>query len=442
MTPWPWRRRWAFVQGPARRPLHDFPRPVRRCTLLSQMRGREPPRWASELFSVGVTGTNGKTSCSLWIAAALAKQQAPVATITSLGAFLDGKPYPVARSYSGLIAAMREAHLHGGRYSVVEFASWSLAQGYAEAWPCRVGVFTNLTHEHLDVHGSLENYLASKAQLFASLPADGAAVVNAADPASHVLIAALRRGVRCVTYGVRGTATGLEPQFELAEMRVETGATHLHVRVNTGTLTDHVQFSIRATGQVFAENALAALAAAWVAGVPLPVAAQAIAETPVPPGRFEVVQHEPLAVLDYAHTPDALARTLETCRQISRGRVHLVFGAGGGKDRSKRPLLGRVAGAADAVYLTSDNPRTESAWKIMMEVAEGLTAHPHVTLEPDRRVAIEQAIRAAGATDVVLVAGRGPETHQAVGSEWIALSDAEVMRSSLARRARQSTQTP
>jgi UDP-N-acetylmuramoyl-L-alanyl-D-glutamate--2,6-diaminopimelate ligase len=183
---------------------------------------------------------------------------------------------------------------------------------------------------------------------------------------------------------------------------------------------------VQAIGEVFAENALAALAAAVASGVPASAAASAITRADPPPGRFEVVRREPHVVVDYAHTPDALARTLGAARRLCSGRLSLVFGAGGERDRDKRPLMGQAARAADRVWLTSDNPRSEDPRAIADAIAEGLADHPDVLVELDRERAIVAAVRGAAAGDVVVLAGKGHETQQQARGADRHLSDAEV----------------
>jgi UDP-N-acetylmuramoyl-L-alanyl-D-glutamate--2,6-diaminopimelate ligase len=180
---------------------------------------------------------------------------------------------------------------------------------------------------------------------------------------------------------------------------------------------------------IFVENALAALASAVALGVPAEVARAAIAHAPAPPGRFEIVRDDPLVVVDYAHTPDALARTLATARSLAgSGRVIVVFGAGGRRDRDKRPAMGRAAGAANRVVLTSDNPRDEDPAQIAAAIASGLVGHPHVVLELDRAVAIANAIDGAGRDDVVVVAGKGHERTQLHGGVERPFDDAADAR--------------
>jgi UDP-N-acetylmuramoyl-L-alanyl-D-glutamate--2,6-diaminopimelate ligase len=187
---------------------------------------------------------------------------------------------------------------------------------------------------------------------------------------------------------------------------------------------------IRAIGEIFVENALAALAAALAAGVPIAAATAALARVPAPPGRFQVVHERPHVVIDYAHTPDALSRTIVTARALCTGCLSVVFGAGGERDRAKRPLLGAAAVAADRVWLTSDNPRHEDPLAIIEQVAAGLreAGRGHFEREPDRALAIERALREAGPDDLILIAGKGHEREQQTGDLKLAFSDEAIVR--------------
>jgi UDP-N-acetylmuramoyl-L-alanyl-D-glutamate--2,6-diaminopimelate ligase len=193
-------------------------------------------------------------------------------------------------------------------------------------------------------------------------------------------------------------------------------------------------FRIRAIGDVYAENALAALGAAISAGVPFANAVAALARAEPPPGRFEVIARRPRVVIDYAHSPDALARTVSIARRLAPARLTVVFGAGGKRDREKRPAMGGAAKPADSVILTSDNPRNEDPAAIAEAIREGLGAHPNVVTELDRRVAIRRAVFEAGPDDVVLIAGRGHETEQIVGSVAVRLSDKDVALEAMRER--------
>jgi UDP-N-acetylmuramoyl-L-alanyl-D-glutamate--2,6-diaminopimelate ligase len=397
-----------------------------------------PPEWGRRLCTVGVTGTNGKTSTTRWTAACLARLAGPVAQTTTLGSFLDDVPFDAARDFAGFLATMRAGLDAGGRFAAIEVTSEALARGFARAWPCQVGVFTNLSHDHLDAHGSPEHYLASKAQLFVGLPAGGCAVLNAADSASELLAEVLPPGVRVVRYAVpsRGEATG-EPELRAVEVETTWEGTRVTIEGRGELATAPRELRIRAIGDVYAENALAALAAALVVGVPAEQAADALACAPVPEGRFEPVGAEggPRVVVDYAHTPDALARTVAVARRLCRGSLVVVFGAGGDRDKAKREPMGIAASGADRVVLTSDNPRSEDPARIAAQIREGIDARVEVEVQLDRRAAIRTAVLAAQENDVVLIAGKGHESDQTAGARTVSFRDADEARSALRARS-------
>lgn len=397
-----------------------------------------PPPWSRALPTVGVTGTNGKTTTTAWIAAALrAGTGAPVVRATTVGVFVDDEPLDVPATYDGFLAAMRAGLDRGGRAAAIELTSEALAAGFAAAWPVRTGVFTNLTHDHLDAHGSPEHYLASKAQLFVHLPADGAAVLNGRDPVWSLLAEVLPRGARTIFYGAPGRGGGEgDAPLDLEALRVEPAwsGTELTLRAPEGWSAPST-LRVRAVGEVYAENALAALAGAVAAGVPADVAAEAIAAAPPPPGRFEVVAERPYLVVDYAHSPDALERVVRTAKRIASGRVTVVFGAGGDRDRAKRAPMGRAARAADRVIVTTDNPRREDPAAIAAAIRAGLEGHAGAETILDRGEAIALAVRDAGPDDVVLVAGRGHEAEQIFADGPRPFSDVAVLRALADRRA-------
>jgi UDP-N-acetylmuramoyl-L-alanyl-D-glutamate--2,6-diaminopimelate ligase len=330
---------------------------------------------------------------------------------------------------------MSECRARGGRLAAIELTSEALARGFAQSWPCRVGVFTNLTHDHLDAHGSAEHYLASKAQLFVTLAAGDTAVLNACDPASDLLREVLDPAVRILSYGV--PSRGVFSSFAPADLR----ATRVDVDWSGTTVTcvdragaEHRSIKIRAIGEVYAENALAAVLGATAAGVPLDEAIDAVAASPAPPGRFEVIAEEPRLVVDYAHSPDALERTVAVARRLAPERLVVVFGAGGRRDPTKRAAMGRAARAADHVVITSDNPRDEDPRAIADAVASGLADHRSVAIELDRAAAITRAVQGAGPRDVVLVTGKGHEAEQHLGAVVRPFSDAAVLRAALGAR--------
>ena len=387
-----------------------------------------PPPWADSLFTIGVTGTNGKTTTTALVAALLGAVARPVARVTTVGSFLDEERLDVPAHYAGFLETMRRGHAAGGRYAAVEFTSEALALGFGKAWPCRVGVFTNLSLDHSDAHGSPEHYLASKAQLFMALPPGGVAVLNARDSAAELLREVIPPGVEVVHYGLpsRGPAW-TAPELSAHSVVPSLAGTRFAIEPCERFPDLPSSLHIRAIGEIFVENALAALAAALSAGVPTLAATHALSGVAPPPGRFQVVNERPCVVIDYAHTPDALTRTLATARALSAGQVSVVFGAGGERDHSKRPLLGAAACAADRVWLTSDNPRSEDPALIVEEIAQGLAGHGGVTRELDRARAIERAIRAASAGDIVLIAGKGHERTQETAGVRRAFSDEAIV---------------
>ncbi|MDI1478402.1 UDP-N-acetylmuramyl-tripeptide synthetase [Polyangium sp. y55x31] len=394
-----------------------------------------PPRFSRRITTAGVTGTNGKTTTTTFLAAALARLARPVLRVTTLGAFLDDEPLPFPKTHDAFLDAMRHGFEKGARYAAVEATSEALALGFAKAWPISIAVFTNLTRDHLDAHGSPEHYLASKAQLFVHLPADGAAILNAWDPASELIAEVVARGARTVTYGLPSRAPGrpvLRPDLVAEAISVGWDGTRGKLAPSSRHRGLPQEIRIGAIGEPFLENALAALVAAIEAGVPPADAADAIAHVPAPPGRFQVLGAGPRAVVDYAHSPDALARTLATARSLTTGRLVVVFGAGGDRDRGKRASMGEAARRADRVVLTSDNPRSEDPAAIAEEIRAGLADHPDVRVVLDRAEAIRGAIADAGRSDVVVIAGRGPETEQVFASGKRRLVDAEVAAFALA----------
>ena len=385
------------------------------------------PDWAAKLLSVGVTGTNGKTSTTGMVAALLGLVARPVARVTTLGCFVDDERLALADHYAGFLATMQRCLDAGGRYAALELTSEALALGFAAAWPCRVAAFTNLSLDHSDAHGSPEHYLASKAQLFMALPAGGCAVLNACDENAELMLDVLGSGVEVVRYGVRsrGPAWGA---LDLAAEAIEpslfgTRATLLPSPRFAGL---PARLELRAIGSIFVENALAALGVALTLGVPAEQACLRLATLPAPPGRFEVVSRNPTVVVDYAHTPDALERTLATARALCRGSLSVVFGAGGDRDRSKRPLLGAAALGADKIVLTSDNPRGEAPESIIDEIASGITRRACVVRQLDRARAIELAMADAEPDDLIVIAGKGHEQTQEAHGQKRPFSDAAI----------------
>ncbi len=362
---------------------------------------------------VGVTGTNGKTTTTHFLRAVLEADGRRAAVIGTLS---GGASRSGARSGPGTTPAAPELQAHlaelaGEGFTAVamEVSSHALVQHRVDAVRFAAAVFTNLSQDHLDFHGSEEDYFAAKASLF---DPDRAAVgvINADDPWGRRLLESARLPTR---------------PFSLTE------AVDLHVDRSGSTFRwEGEPVRLHLAGTVNVANAVAAAAAARELGVEAPAIAKGLSNLASVPGRNEPVDRgQPFSVLvDYAHTPDALEQTLAGARQVAGGgRVVVVFGCGGDRDRAKRPLMGEVATRlADMAVLTSDNPRSEDPAAIIDQVRSGVGRAEVLTVEPDRRAAIALALHAARPGDVVVLAGKGHETTQVVGDQVIPFDDRAV----------------
>jgi UDP-N-acetylmuramoyl-L-alanyl-D-glutamate--2,6-diaminopimelate ligase len=311
----------------------------------------------------------------------------------------------------------------GQRAAVLEVSSHGLVLQRVSGISFAAAVFTNLTRDHLDFHGSEEAYFAAKAQLFEALGEDAVAVLNADDPMSSELERRTRAAV--LTYGRDRAA-----QVHLSEVTTDREGMRLQVEVPNG----HLEVRTVLTGDFNCYNVLAALATGLALGLDAEAICAGIASADSVPGRFEriVAGQEFEVIVDYAHTPDALARVLRSARDLTEGRLICLFGCGGDRDRGKRPEMGRVASElADLVWVTSDNPRSEEPGGILDEIVVGMGPQVVVEREVDRGQAIESALRAACPGDVVLVAGKGHEAEQILANRTITFDDRVVVRAVL-----------
>ncbi|MGH2349953.1 MAG: UDP-N-acetylmuramoyl-L-alanyl-D-glutamate--2,6-diaminopimelate ligase [bacterium] len=384
---------------------------------------------SEELQLIGVTGTNGKGTTAALIQAMLAHAGIKTGLIGTLGAKIGereidlGRTTPEAPQLQALLREMVDA---GMSHAVMEVASHGLALHRVDGCRFRAAVFTNLTQDHLDFHGSMEEYRRAKQRLFEMVDADGAAIVNADDAAAGSMIQATR--ARVTTYGIARAA-----DIRAEDVRLATDGTSFTVRATSGLAL--VRSRLR--GKFNVSNALAAVATATTQGVDLEVAAAALADFPGVPGRFEAVDEgQPFAVIvDYAHTPDSLTNVLRTAREFARGRVIVVFGAGGDRDRTKRPIMGRIAEEiADVAIVTSDNPRSEEPAAIIEEIMDGVRGSgfgARAQVDPDRRKAIHTAIGLAGPGDVVVIAGKGHEPYQEIQGVKHSFDDRTVAREAI-----------
>ena len=391
---------------------------------------------------IGVTGTNGKGATTYLIEAILRRAGRPCGIIGTMGMVIDGvvaasdRTTPEAPELQRVLRTMLE---RGREYVAVEVASHALALERVTGCGFTVGVFTNLTRDHLDFHHSMEAYRAAKARLFAMTDPSGWVVLNADDPAAGVMRAVSR--ARVMTYGLARPA----------DVRGRDLTLHLRGSEFTAdTPAGSVRVTLRLAGAFNVANALAALAVGLTQDVPLATIAEALAAMPGVPGRFEAVEEgQPFAVVvDYAHTPDGLENVLRTGREITRGRLIAVFGCGGDRDRTKRPMMGDIAARwADHVIVTSDNPRSEDPQAIVDEIRPGIEAgrtgrDVYVDIQPDRRRAIAAAVAAAAPGDLVVIAGKGHEPYQEIAGTRHPFDDREVVREALRASGRPARERP
>ena len=394
--------------------------------------------WADHLFTVGVTGTNGKTSTTLLIAEVLRSSGKEVAVETTIGSSRVAGTF-TPRSESPFFERMKDIADRGISRLAIEVTSEALAAGWAKKWRFDLGVFTNLTQDHLDAHGSFEHYLASKAQLFIHLGPGCHAVLNASDPAAMLIDRVVPPDVRRIWYA-SPTRGPFLTKPDLAVQELTTTLEGTEIELVSSTLAERLggKFKTQLIGPVFAENALAAAAVGLTLQTdPLKIR-QAIAGLGRVPGRFEIVARAPVVVVDYAHTPDALERTCEAARSLAQSlgnsRLIVVFGAGGNRDPSKRGPMGESVGArADVALVTSDNPRREDPSAIAAAIVAGCrkAGRSEVVVELDRRQAIDRAIGMSQPRDVIVICGKGHETGQIIGETTHPFDDAEVVRTIL-----------
>jgi UDP-N-acetylmuramoyl-L-alanyl-D-glutamate--2,6-diaminopimelate ligase len=370
-------------------------------------------RPSERLHVVGVTGTNGKTTTVAFLAAIFEANGWPAAAV---GTLTQARTTPEAPELHELMAGWLAG---GGRAVAMEVSSHALVQHRTDAVRFEAGVFTNLSPEHLDYHGDMESYFEAKARLFEPGRV-GVAVVGTDDEWGRRLAERVERaGGRLVRFSAADArAVSLHPEGSEFTWR------GLRVRIPLG-------------GRFNLINAVAAASAASAIGVADEQIAQGLSALPPVPGRFERVDagQDFLVVVDYAHTPDGLAKVLDAAREVCSGRLIVVFGAAGDRDRTKRPLMAAEAACrADLALVTSDNPRSEDPEAIIAEVMAGATGSDHVRAVTDRSAAIALAVSAARSGDVVLIAGKGHEKGQEVAGRILPFDDVEVAAEAIRRR--------
>ncbi len=402
---------------------------------------------SSRLRVVGITGTNGKTTCSQWIAQALTRAGRRCAVIGTLGYGMRPPLRPTANTTPDALwlhAQLADFARRGAQAVAMEVSSIGLDQDRVAGIEFDTALFTNLSRDHLEYHRTMRRYGEAKARLFAweSLKH---AVVNLDDDFGAELALRIRRpGLSVIGYGF-GAAAGAR-RARVAGLRLVTTARGVSFDVRTPWGAAHVASPV--LGRYNACNLLGTLAVLLAGGIPLRRAVAALSAVKPVPGRLQRLGggDRPLVIVDYAHTPDALEQTLATLREllaspqpsaVSRqpSRLICVFGCGGDRDRGKRPLMGNIAARlADRVVVTSDNPRSEDPRAIIDEIMEGVDGGSGaVVTDPDRRAAIQRAVAEARRGDIVLIAGKGHEAYQEIGATRHPFSDAAVAREALAR---------
>jgi UDP-N-acetylmuramoyl-L-alanyl-D-glutamate--2,6-diaminopimelate ligase len=415
---------------------------------LDELAGEIASAWygapSESMLAVGVTGTNGKTSSTQWIAAALSALGQPCAMIGTLGSGLPGHlvhtgfTTPDAPQLQRNLAQLRAA---GAQAVAMEVSSHALHQGRVNGTAFDIAVFTNLTQDHLDYHRTFDAYEAAKARLF-DWPTLRAAVINRDDEAGRRLIASTRGRVRTIAYGLgaHGEAPVADALLLASNVRATATGTAFHLASDWG----EADVEVSTLGAFNVSNLLGVLGVLLAADVPFEAALAELPKLEPVNGRMQrlggrLQNDEPLVVIDYAHTPDALEKTLDALRPIAAARggaLVCMFGCGGDRDATKRPLMGAIAERlADAVFVTSDNPRSEDPLSIIEQIVAGMKDATKARRIEDRANAILHAVRGAAREDVVVLAGKGHEATQEIMGRKRAFSDQDHARLALAARA-------
>jgi UDP-N-acetylmuramoyl-L-alanyl-D-glutamate--2,6-diaminopimelate ligase len=411
----------AIVEDPARTSLPALVvREGRRSAAIAAASAYGNP--ARELTILGVTGTNGKTTVTSIMRHLFDDGAASSASIGTLGV-LVGSDREVLPGGGGLTTPgpvelqriLRELVDRDTRSVAMEVSSHSLDQRRVDGLEFDVVVFTNLTRDHLDYHGTMDAYMKAKSRLLEYLKPGGTTVVNADAREWSTLQAPSRR----VTFAVRAAA-----DIRAQDIRYTSHGSEWKLVTPSGS----ADVMLPLLGEVNVENALAAATAAFALGHSPDSIVDRLASTPQVAGRLEIISTRPTVLRDYAHTPDALERTLRTARAFTRGKLIVVFGCGGDRDKGKRPLMGAIAEkSADCAIVTSDNPRTEDPDSIIDDIEAGMRSSTHERIT-DRHAAIQRAIDMAQDGDIVLLAGKGHETYQIRGTTSYPFDEKEIVR--------------
>jgi UDP-N-acetylmuramoyl-L-alanyl-D-glutamate--2,6-diaminopimelate ligase len=427
----------AGVEMPDHGTLKCFPVPELRAKLggLADRFFQQP---SSRVAVSGVTGTNGKTSCAWLLASALQGLGLNGAMIGTIGWGKPGSLQDADLTTPDVITVHRrlaDLETAGATHVVMEVSSHALDQGRVDGVQFANALFTNLSRDHLDYHGDMESYGGAKARLF-TRPGLRMAAINVDDDFGNRLFGSLDPRMHCVAVSTR-EHPGLRANRWLRAEHIQIHDAGLRLVLSSSW--GEVSLKSPLLGEFNATNLMLVLAVLLEQGVELPAAVQVLARVSAPPGRMQALPRgpdAPLVIVDFAHSPDALEKALESARVYCRGLLWCVFGAGGDRDRGKRPLMGEVASRlADRLVITSDNPRTEAPEKIISDIRAGIPDAETVFEQPDRAAAIRFCIDRAGRDDVVLIAGKGHEQYQQIGSLRRPFSDQACALAALEGRA-------
>lgn len=376
---------------------------------------------SKKLALTGVTGTNGKTTIAYQLAQAHSLLGSPAAYIGTIGqgevSSLQNlaNTTPDALCLQQLLAGY---HQKGIKQVCMEVSSHALSQHRVDCIEFQQAIFSNLSHDHLDYHQTMEAYATAKAMLFAKEELQWA-IVNKDDSYSE-LISKASRAEQFLSYGMK----------EKADVRTVNWDVSLKgTRLELVSPWGQYELTIRALGFFNIYNSLAVFSSLLASGYPAEKVVPLMTKLQAAPGRMEIVSEEPYVIVDYAHSPDALENVLATLQKVKKGRILVVFGCGGDRDKTKRPMMGKIASQyADIAIITSDNPRTEDPLVIIDEIKTGISSKTNLYKIPDRKQAIAKALSLAEKEDIVLIAGKGHEDYQQIGSVRHAFSDQEVIR--------------
>ena len=394
---------------------------------------------SAQMMVVGVTGTNGKTTCAWLLAAALSASGRSCAYLGTLGAGLAGQVVPGTHTTPDAVTLQRQLRQlrdAGAAAVAMEVSSHALDQQRCAGVRFQIAAFTNLSRDHLDYHGDMRAYAVAKGALF-DWPTLGARVINVDDEFGAELATRAPPGAALIVTGRQGDPAQRVPGARFVHAVRCTHQTH---GLEIGLASSWGAATLRSglLGDFNVDNLLTVLGVLLASGMELPAACEVLTTCPAPPGRMQLAGGAglPLAIVDYAHTPDALEQALRAARAHCSGKLLCVFGCGGDRDRGKRAQMGRVAESlADVLFITDDNPRGEDPQRIVADILAGLRDSARAQVQHDRAAAIAAALVAAAPGDVVLVAGKGHEDYQLVGAERRAFSDLAQVHAALAARS-------